>query len=42
MITFLQADQGEDNKIVIFCTEKNLLIDSSFLQIKKKLNPAKR
>jgi hypothetical protein len=42
MIKFLQEDQGERNEIVIFCTEKNLLVDSSFLKISKELNPTER
>ena len=42
MIKFLQEDQGERNEIVIFCTEKNLLVDNSFLEISKELNPTER
>ena len=40
MARFLKEDQGAKNKIIIFCTEQNLLVDSSFLEINKELTPA--
>ena len=39
IIDFLKSRRCEiENEILIFATEKNLLVDSSFLEIKKKLS----